>query len=96
MGSVVEYRCPACTFSTGKLSLGWGKAGRARYWGGLALCEACKQLSVVDLADARLDQRDRRCQHCRTPLKLLEGIAQQVACPQCGKALRYSTLGSWA
>ncbi len=95
MGSVVEYRCPACAFSSGRLSLGWGKAGRASYWGGLALCEGCKALSVVDLAVTQSDRRDRRCERCHGLLKLLEGIAEELGCPQCGKTLRHSTIGSW-
>ena len=95
MGSVVEYRCATCTFATGRLSLGWGKAGRSSYWGGLALCEACKELSVVDLADMRPQDRDRRCKRCRGLLRLLEGIAQDVGCPRCGSVLRHSTAGAW-
>jgi predicted RNA-binding Zn-ribbon protein involved in translation (DUF1610 family) len=95
MGSVVEYRCPACAFSSGRLSLGWGKAGRTSYWGGLALCEACKTLSVVDLADTRSDRRDRRCGQCQGLLKLLEGIAHTLGCPQCGKELAHAPLESW-
>jgi predicted Zn finger-like uncharacterized protein len=96
MGSVVEYRCRSCAFSTGRLSLGWGKAGRARYWGALAHCENCKTLVVVDLSDTRLDQRDRRCEKCRAVLKLLEGMAHDVSCPQCRGVLTQSTLGTWA
>jgi len=96
MGSVVEYRCAACSFSTGRLSVGWGKAGRASFWGGLALCEACKDLNVIDLADTRADRRDRRCATCNGPLKLYEGIAERIACPRCGGALRCANLGSWS
>ena len=96
MGSVVEYRCAACAFSTGRLSVGWGKAGRASFWGGLALCDACKKLTVIDLADTRTDRRDRRCPDCNGVLKLFEGIAERIKCPQCGGALRYADLGSWA
>ena len=36
MGSLVVYRCGSCSFATDRLQIGWGKAGRARYWGGLA------------------------------------------------------------
>jgi hypothetical protein len=96
MGSLVEYRCPTCTYSTGKLTVGWGKAGRASYWGGLALCEACKEVRVIDLSDARADRRDRRCAQCNGPLKMIEGIAERVACPQCGGTLTAANLGSWS
>ncbi len=96
MGSLVEFRCPTCSYHTGKLQVGWGKAGRASYWGGMALCEACKDVVVVDLSDTRTDRRDRRCGHCNGPLKLIEGIAERVACPQCGAALKQSNLGSWS
>ena len=78
MGSLVEYRCPTCRYDTGKLSVGWGKAGRASYWGGLALCTACKSLGVVDLSDTRTDRRDRRCAHCNGPLKLIDLIGLDV------------------
>jgi hypothetical protein len=96
MGSVLEYRCPACTFASGKLSVGWGKAGRAAYWGGLALCPACHEVCVVDLADVRPDQRVHRCERCKGPLKLLEGTSERVQCPQCATPLRQVALGSWA
>ncbi len=96
MGSLVEYRCPTCRYDTGKLSVGWGKAGRASYWGGLALCVACKTLGVVDLSDTRMDRRDRRCAECNGPLKLVEGIAERIACPQCGGSLTQLNLGGWS
>jgi hypothetical protein len=96
MGSVVEYACVPCAFSTGRLSIGWGKAGRGRFWGGLARCEVCKELSVVNLAERPPDRGDRKCVSCNGPLKLLEGMAEAVACPHCSKPLRHSTLGSWA
>ena len=96
MGSVVEYRCPVCAYNTGHLSVGWGKAGRASYWGGLALCEACKELMVVDLSDTRVDRRDRRCAKCNGPLKLFDGIAERIRCPHCTNALRYANIGSWS
>ena len=95
MGTVIEYRCPACSFSTGRLSVGWGKAGRASFWGGLALCDTCKELSVVDLADTRPDRRDRRCTHCNGVLKLIEGIAERIKCPRCATPLHHARLGSW-
>jgi len=96
MGSLVEYRCATCHYATGKLTVGWGKAGRASYWGGLALCDACKELRVVDLSDARADRRDRRCAQCNGPLKMIEGIAERVGCPQCGAPLAAANLGSWS
>jgi hypothetical protein len=96
MGSIVEYRCGGCTFSTGRLSVGWGKAGRASFWGGLAVCEACKDLTVIDLADTRTERRDRRCAQCNGPLKLFDGIVQRIGCPRCGVPLRCATLGSWS
>ncbi len=95
MGSVVEYRCPTCAFVSGKLQVGWGKAGRASYWGGLALCEACKEISVIDLSDKRVDRRDRRCTHCNGLLKLLDGLAERIKCPQCSAVLTYASAGSW-
>jgi hypothetical protein len=96
MGSVLEYRCPACAFASGKLTVGWGKGGRAAYWGGLALCPACHEVCVVDLADVRPDQRDHRCERCKGPLKLLEGTSERVHCPQCATPLKQVALGSWA
>jgi hypothetical protein len=96
MGSVVEYRCGSCSFATGRLNVGWGKAGRASFWGGLALCEACKDIVVVDLSDTRTDRRDRRCGQCSGPLKLFDGIAEKIACPRCGVSLRSGQLGSWS
>jgi len=96
MGSVVEFRCPACTFTSGRLSVGWGKAGRAAFWGSLAVCKACEEVSVVDLADMRPDRRDHRCPRCNGLLKLLEGMAERVQCPHCGTTLHPVTLGTWA
>jgi predicted RNA-binding Zn-ribbon protein involved in translation (DUF1610 family) len=96
MGSIVEYRCPVCGFATGRLSVGWGKAGRASFWGGLALCDACKDLSVVDLADTRTDRRDRRCAKCNGVLKLFDGTADRVRCPHCTNTLRCANLGGWS
>jgi predicted RNA-binding Zn-ribbon protein involved in translation (DUF1610 family) len=96
MGSLVEYRCPSCAYATGKLTVGWGKAGRASYWGGLALCEACREVRVIDLSDSRADRRDRRCAQCNGPLKMIEGISERVSCPQCGAALTAGNLGNWS
>ncbi|HEV7735509.1 MAG TPA: hypothetical protein VGR62_25265 [Candidatus Binatia bacterium] len=96
MGSLVEFRCPTCSYATPKLQVGWGKAGRANYWGGLALCEACKDVVCVDLSDTRTDRRDRRCATCNGPLKLIEGIAERVPCPKCTAGLKQSNLGSWS
>jgi hypothetical protein len=75
--------------------LGWGQAGRAAYWGGLALCDPCKDLIAVDLANRKPEDRERRCTHCRTSLKLLDGMAEAVGCPSCGSALDCATLGTW-
>lgn len=96
MGSLVEYRCPTCKYESGTLQVGWGKAGRARYWGGLALCAACRQVMVVDLSDTKVDRRDRRCATCNGPVKLLEGIAERVGCPHCGAALVPENRGGWS
>jgi DNA-directed RNA polymerase subunit RPC12/RpoP len=95
MGSVVVYRCVSCSFGTERLQVGWGKAGRARFWGGLAVCTECKDLLVVNLAEPRAERRDRRCPRCNTALKLLEGTADTIPCPACGKKLRHATVGSW-
>jgi len=96
MGSVVSYRCPACSFATENLQVGWGKAGRAKFWGGLALCVACKELMIVNLAESRVERREQKCSRCNGPLKLLEGTADTIACPRCGKSLRHTLVGSWA
>ena len=96
MGSVVAYRCPTCGFATEQLSIGWGKAGRARFWGGLALCVACKDIVVVNLADSRTDRRDQKCTRCNGPLKLIEGTADSIPCPQCAKPFRAAIVGSWS
>ena len=69
MGSIVAYKCPACNYATEQLSVGWGKAGRAKFWGGLAVCAECKDLLVLDLAEQRADRRDRRCAKCNAPVK---------------------------
>jgi hypothetical protein len=96
MGSIVAYKCPSCSFATEQLTVGWGKAGRARFWGGLAVCGECKDLTVIDLAETRADRRDRRCARCNSPLKLIEGTIDSIACPRCGTTLRHATLGSWS
>ena len=62
----------------------------------LAQGEACKEVRVIDLSDARADRRDRRCAQCNGPLKMIEGIAERVACPQCGGTLTAANLGSWS
>ena len=85
MGSIVEFNCQGCGFTTGDLRVGWGRAGRTRFWGGLGTCAACKRLSVVDLA-AKLDTH--RCQECQGQLQLLEGMAQDIPCPECSRVLR--------
>jgi predicted RNA-binding Zn-ribbon protein involved in translation (DUF1610 family) len=95
MGSVVAYKCGSCSFVTEQLSIGWGKAGRAQFWGGLALCPECKELTVVNLAEARADRRDRRCTRCNSALKLIEGTTESIPCPRCGHTLRHAILGSW-
>jgi len=92
MGSIVEFSCRSCGFTSGSLSVGWGKAGRTRFWGGLGLCPACKRLSVVDLA-AKLDMH--RCKDCQGQLTLLEGMAQDIPCPSCSTILRSTNLGVW-
>jgi hypothetical protein len=33
MGSIVEFNCQGCGFTTGDLRVGWGRAGRTRFWG---------------------------------------------------------------
>jgi hypothetical protein len=92
MGSIVEFNCQSCGFTTGDLRVGWGRAGRTRFWGGLGTCAACKRLSVVDLA-AKLDTH--RCQECQGQLQLLEGMAQDIPCPECTRVLRTTNLGVW-
>lgn len=96
MGSLVEYRCAACAFATSQLAIGWGKTGRASYWGGLARCDICKELTVVDLAGTRPGSRDFKCLHCQGLLKLLDGTSEGLHCPGCGSALAHTAVGSWA
>jgi phage FluMu protein Com len=100
MGSIVEFTCPACNFATGKLSVGWGRAGREAYWGGLGVCPACKEIAVVDLASRPVDQAgrqdSRRCPKCQGLITLLEGMSQDIPCPRCGaRALQRGHLGVW-
>ncbi|MGH7859430.1 MAG: hypothetical protein ACREQY_19060 [Candidatus Binatia bacterium] len=96
MGSVVEFQCGTCTYSTGQLQLGWGKAGRAGFWGGLARCEPCGQLGVVDLAVKVTFREEPRCALCKRPLTLLEGTSVMVPCPRCRGPLRHATIGTWS
>jgi predicted RNA-binding Zn-ribbon protein involved in translation (DUF1610 family) len=96
MGSIVAYKCPSCEFATEQLNVGWGKAGRAKFWGGLALCAECKDLTAIDLSESRTDRRDRRCARCNGPLKLIEGTVDRIPCPRCGAGLRQANLGSWS
>ena len=95
MGSVVAYKCGACSFTSEQMQIGWGKAGRAQYWGGLAVCAECKELMVVNLAEARADRRDRRCARCNGALRLIEGTTEAIPCPKCGQRLRHSIVSSW-
>jgi len=95
MGLRITYQCAACGFASGELSLGWGKGGRRRFWGGLALCPACKRLTGVNLARGSSEATDHRCTECRGLLVLLEGIANDVKCPRCETFLHPSILGSW-
>ena len=95
MGSYVAYRCNGCGFATERLSIGWGKSGRDEYWGGLALCPACKELTAVNLAQRPAGRGDRRCTRCQGPLKLIEASVDTMPCPHCGKATSRSTLGVW-
>ena len=95
MGAVVEFHCTACSFSSGKLQIGWGKAGRAAFWGGLARCEPCKEIGVADLNFRRTTREDPRCPTCNSVLTLLEGTASTIPCPRCRTPLRHDTVGSW-
>ena len=94
MGSIVEYRCDACTFATGSLSIGWGKAGRQEFWGALATCSPCKKIGVVDLTTTQV-RRGSRCGECDGPLTLHEGISKNMECPQCVSSMRHAALGTW-
>lgn len=96
LGSIVEYRCEVCAFSSGELRLGWGKAGRASFWGGLVRCDACRQLSVAHITTARDSaNRDSHCAKCRGLLTRLEGTSVGIPCPRCRQTLRHKTIGTW-
>ena len=96
MGSVVEYRCTSCAFTTGRLSIGWGKPGRQAFWGSLAACGECKQFSVVNLTNRSVDRKDSRCEKCNGLLTLFEGISVNIPCPYCRSAMRHGALETWA
>ena len=95
MGSVVEYRCAACAFTSGQLSVGWGKAGRQSFWGALARCNPCMTLGVVDLIERNSDRSERRCGNCNAPLTILEGLSIAVPCPRCNTPMHHAPLGTW-
>ena len=95
MGSIVEYKCPTCRFTTGELTIGWGKAGRREFWGGLARCVPCREIGVVNLSVGR-DERDRRCGRCNGSLALIDGVQASVACPNCEIPLGHKTLRLWS
>jgi len=95
MGSVIEYRCGQCQYTTGPLRVGWGKAGRGAFWGAVGFCPACKELISVDLSDPRVERRsDRRCSRCNGPVKVVEGT-EMARCPQCGAPLKRAPQGTW-
>jgi len=97
LGSVVEYRCVACSFSSGELRLGWGKSGRSSFWGGLVRCDPCGELGVMDIAASRAStDRELHCANCRGLLTLIEGTSVSVPCPRCRATLRYETVGTWS
>lgn len=95
MGSVVEYRCAGCHFSSGQLSVGWGNDGRRGFWGALARCKPCKRLGVVDLNARQSDRGGRRCADCNGLLVLFEGTFADIQCPRCDATLKHAPLGSW-
>ncbi len=95
MGLKIKYQCAACGFASDELSVGWGKGGRGRFWGGLALCPTCKRLMGVNLAHGSSLAADHRCTGCRGLLVLHEGIANDLKCPRCETFLHPSILGSW-
>ena len=96
MGSVVAYRCKSCTFASGQLRIGWGKSGRASFWGGLVRCDPCGALTVADLGPRRegLD-RDLRCGTCNGLVTRIEGTSIGIPCPRCRRELRHETIGTW-
>jgi hypothetical protein len=95
LGSVVQYRCGACSFSSGELRLGWGKAGRASFWGGLFRCDPCGELTVSHIAARGNTNREPRCAKCGGLLAPLEGTSVTIPCPGCRRMLRHETVGTW-
>ena len=96
MGSVVTYRCKTCNFSSGDLRIGWGKRGRAGFWGGLVRCEPCGAIATIDLASRRDGlSEDPRCETCGGLLSRLEGTSVHVSCPRCRRDLQHLTIGTW-
>jgi hypothetical protein len=57
MGSIVELNCKTCGYSSGNLSVGWGRAGRTR-----EECQGALQL-LEGLA------QDIPCPSCNTVLR---------------------------
>ena len=97
MGSIISYRCTACTFSTSELRIGWGKKGQAAFWGGLVHCKPCGELGTIDLAVRREGRAtDAKCAACGAILDRLEGPSAEVPCPRCRRALRPLMLGTWS
>ena len=97
MGSIVTYRCTACTFSTSELRVGWGKKGRAAFWGGLVHCQPCGELGTIDLAVHReYRATEPKCGACGALLNRLEGTSVQIPCPRCQRVLRPLTVGMWS
>src|SRR5438045_8439149 len=62
MGSIVEFSCRSCGFTTENLRVGWGKEGRTRFWGGLGVCPAGTPLTVVDLTAKPGTHRSQQAQ----------------------------------
>jgi len=97
MGSIVAYRCTDCTFSTGELRIGWGKSGRATFWGGLTRCDPCGALAVTDIAVRRDRTRtDPRCEKCGGLVTPIDGTFAAIRCPRCRGALHHQTVGTWS
>lgn len=96
MGSIVEFHCSSCRYSTEPLQIGWGKAGRASYWAGLASCPTCGRIGVADISRKPSAREEPRCGQCGTGLTLLDGTAAAVPCPRCRRTLTHQTLGSWS
>lgn len=100
MGSTVRYHCTACGFTTSELRVGWGRAGRAAFWGAVGICPTCKDLTTIDLS-ARAPERgarssDRRCAACEGVVTVAEGLAATIRCPHCGAPLAHTALGQWS